>query len=278
MPNRPLTAQDIAALATNRAHWESVSDEHLTSDYYPVTSVLEGASSLTPIEENEIGDIRALRGLHLQCGIGLDTISLQRLGANMIGVDFAERAIEIAQALAARTGQTCTFIVDDAVALTKLSDATFDFAYASNGVLRWIPRLDIWANQCVRKLRIGGFLYLFEVHPLLFRLRHIRNARALLRGDYFDETGVTKTLAHTHVGALPATPVQPTVTHYNWTISSVLNSLLAVGFSLDFYREHAVSSYSRKGLLHTTGAGLYRPLGHATPLPLSYSVRAVRCK
>jgi hypothetical protein len=38
-----------------------------------------------------LGGIAGLRGIHLQCHIGTDTISLSRLGARMTGLDYSSR-------------------------------------------------------------------------------------------------------------------------------------------------------------------------------------------
>ena len=40
-----------------------------------------------------LGDVAGLRGVHLQCHIGTDTVSLARLGASMTGLDFSGAAV-----------------------------------------------------------------------------------------------------------------------------------------------------------------------------------------
>jgi hypothetical protein len=46
-----------------------------------------------------LGDVAGLRGVHLQCHIGTDTVSLVRLGASMTGVDFSAPAVAAAREL-----------------------------------------------------------------------------------------------------------------------------------------------------------------------------------
>ena len=46
---------------------------------------------------------QGLQGVHLQCHIGTDTLSLARLGARMTGLDFSAPALDVARRLAART-------------------------------------------------------------------------------------------------------------------------------------------------------------------------------
>ena len=47
-----------------------------------------------------LGDIRGARGVHLQCHIGTDTLSLSRLGADMTGLDFSAASLAEARKLA----------------------------------------------------------------------------------------------------------------------------------------------------------------------------------
>ena len=47
-----------------------------------------------------LGDVSGLRGVHLQCHIGTDTISLSRLGATMVGLDFSSASLAEARRLA----------------------------------------------------------------------------------------------------------------------------------------------------------------------------------
>ena len=55
---------------------------------------------LHPIEDAELGDVRGLRVLHLQCHFGVDTLKLAQRGASVVGLDFSPAAIEAARTLA----------------------------------------------------------------------------------------------------------------------------------------------------------------------------------
>ena len=59
------------------------------------------------------GTISGLRGVHLQCHIGTDTMSLARLGASMTGLDFSAPAVQQAQRLADRIGADARFVEAD---------------------------------------------------------------------------------------------------------------------------------------------------------------------
>ena len=74
-----------------------------------------------------LGDVRGLRGVHLQCHIGTDTLSLARLGATMTGLDFSEASITQARALAGLERQVqAEGLGDEEVMLTLGSQYAFD--------------------------------------------------------------------------------------------------------------------------------------------------------
>ena len=60
-----------------------------------------------------LGDVAGLRGVHLQCHIGTDTISLARLGARMTGLDFSPAAVAQATALSEELGAGVDFVEAD---------------------------------------------------------------------------------------------------------------------------------------------------------------------
>ena len=84
-----------------------------------------------------LGDIRGLRGIHLQGHIGTDTVSLSRLGVRLTGLDFSAVSIEQARALVTRTGDDVNFVesdVDDASA--ALGGERFDLVFTGKGAVR----------------------------------------------------------------------------------------------------------------------------------------------
>ena len=85
----------------NRANWDDRVPVHLASEFYHLDGFRAGASSLRPFEAAEAGDVTGKRLVHLQCHVGLDTLSWARHGALVTGLDFSEPAIEAARSLAA---------------------------------------------------------------------------------------------------------------------------------------------------------------------------------
>jgi 2-polyprenyl-3-methyl-5-hydroxy-6-metoxy-1,4-benzoquinol methylase len=73
----------------NRAFWDEVAPHHAASDFYAVEKFVAAPDSLGTIETAELGPVTGLEICHLQCHIGLDTLSLARRGASVTGVDFS---------------------------------------------------------------------------------------------------------------------------------------------------------------------------------------------
>ena len=71
----------IEAFEINRESWDQRTREHWHSRFYDVDGFLAGKSSLNPLDLAEVGEVRGLSMLHLQCHFGLDTLSWARLGA-----------------------------------------------------------------------------------------------------------------------------------------------------------------------------------------------------
>src|ERR1035441_8763927 len=93
--------------AVNRAHWDERASAHAASPDYAVASFANDPAFLSDVVRFDlprIGDIAGLRGVHLQCHIGTDTVSLARLGATMTGLDFSAAALAEARQLAGRVG------------------------------------------------------------------------------------------------------------------------------------------------------------------------------
>jgi len=104
--------------AINRAWWDERAQAHASSPDYAVAELIADPTRLSDVVRFDLprlGDINGQRGIHLQCHIGTDTISLHRLGATMTGLDFSSESIAIARGIAADAGamsrlsrRTCT--------------------------------------------------------------------------------------------------------------------------------------------------------------------------
>jgi 2-polyprenyl-3-methyl-5-hydroxy-6-metoxy-1,4-benzoquinol methylase len=102
------------ALAAKLANWESRVPFHAAVaglDRY--TDDPQYVSGVVRHDAPALGDLTGLRVAHLQCHIGTDTVSLARLGAEVVGLDFSPSALAVARDLADRTGDAVRFVQAD---------------------------------------------------------------------------------------------------------------------------------------------------------------------
>lgn len=221
--------------AVNKANWDERAPAHADSPDYQVAEFLADPTFLSRVVRFDVprlGDLAGLRGVHLQCHIGTDTISLARLGASMTGLDFSGPAIAQASDLASKTGADATFVESELYAAPQvLSPGSFDFVFTGIGALCWLPSIDRWARVVAELLRPGGRLFLREGHPVLWALQDGRTDDKLLVIEYpYFETA--EPLVFDEGGTYVATDVEFThnVTHsWNHGLGELVTALLAVG-------------------------------------------------
>ena len=141
----------------NRANWDDRVPAHLTSEYYSVQRFLaepDFISDVVRFDLPRLGDVAGLRGAHLQCHIGTDTISLARLGASMTGLDFSWKAVEAARKLASETTADAAFVQSDVYLAAEVLEAgEFDLVYTGVGSLSWLPDIRRWGGVVADLLR-----------------------------------------------------------------------------------------------------------------------------
>ncbi len=101
---------------TNRAWWDDRAPAHATAGGYGLADLAADPRHISQVVRFDLprlGDIAGLRGVHLQCHIGTDTVSLARLGARMTGLDFSEPALAQARHLAQVAGVDVDFVQSD---------------------------------------------------------------------------------------------------------------------------------------------------------------------
>ena len=175
----------------NRENWDERVPAHLASPDYEVGRYAEDPSFLSHVVRFDVprlGDIRGLRGVHLQCHIGTDTVSLARLGASMTGLDFSAPAVAGARRLAELTGADARFVQADVYAAPDvLGKSGFDLVFTGIGALCWLPDIRRWAEVVAALLRPGGRLFLREGHPMLWTVDEFRTDGTLaVEYPYFE--------------------------------------------------------------------------------------------
>src|ERR1700760_3208017 len=124
-------------LEVNRAHWDSRAAAHARADDYAVERFVTDAEFLSEVvrfDRPRLGSLVGLDGVHLQCHIGTDTLSLARLGARMTGLDFSAASLEQARALVAAADADVDFVESDVYsALDVLPAGGFDLVFTGIG-------------------------------------------------------------------------------------------------------------------------------------------------
>ncbi len=122
-----------ARLELNRAWWDERVGIHLGSTLYDLPTFRQGRSTLADYELEESQLTSGEELLHLQCHIGLDTLSWARLGARVTGYDFSEPALEAARALATELGLAAEFVSGELAQAAEQLGRRFDLVYTGRG-------------------------------------------------------------------------------------------------------------------------------------------------
>jgi SAM-dependent methyltransferase len=226
-----------------------------------------------------LGDIRGLRGVHLQCHIGTDTISLARLGARMTGLDLSPASLEQARLLAQRTGSDVEFVEAELYeAVSVLGAGAFDLVFTGIGALCWLPSVGRWARVVSDLLVPGGRLFIREGHPMLWTLADPRPDQLLsVEYPYFERA---EPLVWDEPGTYVATDVvfEHNTTHeWNHGIGEIVTALLEVGMELTMLVEHdSVPWEALPGQMELGDLDEWRLTDRPWRLAHSYTLQAVK--
>jgi SAM-dependent methyltransferase len=253
-------------LAHNRRLWDTWTGMHVDSAFYDLKAFKQGANSLREVELAEIGEVRGLDLLHLQCHFGQDTLSWTRLGARVTGLDLSTVAIQTAQALAQELSLPAHFVATDLYQAPEHLTGQFDLVFTSYGTIGWLPDLTRWAQVIRHFLKPGGRFYLVEFHPLLWLFD---DDFTRLTYDYFNTGPIVQTSTRSY-----ASGEHEPLAEYTWNhpISEVLGALLKTGLQLEFFHEHPFSPYKIFPDMKEVGKDRYVLAQAPAQLPYLYSL------
>jgi SAM-dependent methyltransferase len=261
-------------LGLNRANWDDRVPVHLASELYDLAGFRAGRDSLSPYELAEAGDVSGKRLLHLQCHIGLDTLSWARHGALATGLDFSVPAIEAARSLAAELGIPASFVVSDVYdAAAALEGQRFDVVYISIGSLVWLPDIPRWARTAAALLAPGGFLYLVDGHPFAQILDGATGS--VVTDDYFDDAPEVEDWPWSYTGESSRLAHQRTV-QFQHTVGEIVTAIAGAGLRIEFLHEHDFDAFQRFHSLQQQADGSYRLPPGRPRIPMLLSLRASR--
>jgi SAM-dependent methyltransferase len=270
----PGEAAGVDWLGLNRANWDDRVPVHLASEFYDLAGFRAGQDSLRPFELAEVGDVSGKRLLHLQCHIGLDTLSWARHGVLASGLDFSVPAIEAARSLAAELGIPASFVVSDVYgAVAALEGQRFDIVYASIGSLVWLPDIPRWAQTVAALLAPGGFLYLVDGHPFAQILDGATGT--VVTDDYFDDAPQVNDWRWSYTGRSTPLAHQRSV-QFQHTVGQMVTAIAEAGLHIEFLHEHDFDNWQRFDSLQLQADGNYRLPPGRPRIPMLLSLRASR--
>jgi SAM-dependent methyltransferase len=269
-------------LEVNRATWDERAPAHATSVDYGVQRFIDDPhfiSDVVRFDLPRLGDIRGLRGVHLQCHIGTDTVSLARLGARMTGLDLSSTSLEHARRLSQKAGPDVEFVEADVYeAVAALGKEAFELVFTGIGALCWLPSVRRWANVVADLLAPGGRLFMREGHPMLWTLEDERPDGLLIAEyPYFERD-------EPMIFDYPGTYVQTEVTfvhnlthEWNHGLGEIVTALLEAGMELTMLVEHdSVPWEALPGQMTQIELGEWRLTDRPWRLPHSYTLQAIK--
>ena len=229
--------------ALNKASWDERAPAHAASPGYNLAAFRSDPAYLSDVVRFDLpllGDITGLRGVHLQCHIGTDTISLARLGARMTGLDFSPAALAQARALNEELGAGVDFVEADVYdAATALPAGGFDLVFTGIGALCWLPSVYRWAEVVATLLKPGGRLFIREGHPMMWALADpLPEGRLELDLPYFERE---EPIVWDEGGTYVETDVEfehNRTLEWNHGLGEIVTALLDHGLVLETFVEH----------------------------------------
>lgn len=270
--------------ALNKASWDERAPAHAASPGYSLDNFRNDPNFLSYVVQYDVprlGDLRGLRGVHLQCHIGTDTISLARLGARMTGYDFSPAALAEARKLNDELGAGVEFVEGDLYdAVDVLGEGTFDLVFTGIGALCWLPDIRRWAAVVARLLRPGGRLFIREGHPMFWSIADGREDTLLVVEHPYFET--EEPIVWDEGGTYVETDVefQHNVTHeWNHGLGEIVTAVLDNGMELTMLEEHDSVPWEGLPGLMAKVPGFdheWRIVDRPQRLPHSYTLQAVK--
>ena len=225
----------------NKQSWNKRTAVHKDSAFYDLDSFKKGKSSLNRIELEELGDVTGKSLLHLQCHFGMDTMSWAKAGADCVGVDLSDEAINLAKEINAELNLQTEFLCCNVYDLKQHLDKKFDIVFTSYGTIGWLPDLDAWAAIIAHFLKPGGIFYIADFHPVLWMM-----------DEKFEQV------------------------KYDYFNTEIINALLKHKLQIAQFNEFPYTPYNCFNNLEKGTDGMWRIKDMDEKMPMMYSIKAVK--
>ena len=255
----------------NKKSWNNRTESHINSEFYDMKGFLSGQNSLNEIELELLGDVNGKSILHLQCHFGQDSISLSRLGAQVTGVDFSDKAIAYAKQISTETKNKTSFICCNIYDLPDYLDKEFDIVFTSYGTIGWLPHLNQWASIVSRFLKPKGQFIFVEFHPVVWMFDDkFKN----IAYNYFNTEAIIELEEGTYADKSAA--IRQESVWWNHPLSEVLSSLLDNKLQLSTFKEYNYSPYNCFHNTEEIATKKFRIKHLDDKIPMVYSLSAIK--
>lgn len=173
----------------------------------------------------------------LCCNNGRELISIANLGAGQRqGFDISAEFLDQARRLNEVSGSRCHFVRADVYEIPGSFDNSADLVYVSIGTLGWMPDLPAFLDVARRLLRPGGWLAMYEMHPILGMFDNEDQDPPPLRHPYFRTEPFRETdgLDYWEGTAYDSAPTY----WFQHTMSDIIGGILDKGFEIRSFCEY----------------------------------------
>ena len=277
------------ARAANLRLWNAWTKIHETSEFYDVEGFKAGATSLWPLELEELGPL-VPRGHDVCCTCSATSASTRSAGrasaprwsastsptkpSTWRGVWPPRSASPAAREF------VCADLYD---ADAHLGGRVFDIVFVSWGAIEWLPDLERWAGIVARHLAPGGTFYMAEIHPFAGGLDEVPGEHDVRVGlPSAAGARTSRSWSRSRAATPTRAPITTGLVSYGWDTASPRSS--APSPAPACASSICTSSPPRRrrsgtGWCATRSAGGGCPDGKGglrKDLPLSFSIRATK--
>ncbi|ADZ82129.1 class I SAM-dependent methyltransferase [Cellulosilyticum lentocellum] len=258
-------------IESNKEAWSKISEDHY---HYFKTAISGGKYQLNHYIQEEVGDLSGKKIIHLQCNTGADSLILAKTAQSVMGVDLVPENVFFARKLADELNyNNVEFIESDIMTLASIHSDKYDVVFTSEGVLGWLPDLNIWAQTIRGLLKDGGYLYVFDTHPMFLSFDEGKLEKEIfeIKYPYFGKTPDIDNC----IGGY-ASEIKAGVKAYFWmhTISDIINALTSTGLHIEYFNEYTEAYCDWGNMQVSEKKGLYEYCYNTDKYPMSFSLKA----
>lgn len=266
----------------NQANWDDRAAVHVGSEMYRIDEYASdpaAVSSMVEFDVDRMGPLDGLSVAHLQCHIGTDTLSLERLGAaSVVGLDFSPVAIVEARKLIERAGAATRFVEASVYDAPQAIGHTVDLVYTSIGTICWLHDIDAWGAAVAGLLDAGGRFYIRDMHPFLFIFEEV-DGKIVPTFPYWytPETPLSWDEADTYTDNPSGAAITNTRSHeWNHSLPAIINALVGAGMRIDRLDEHKTIPWPYTPSCVKEDDGWYLPEPLRSQVPALFSLHATK--